>query len=124
MIVLSWGQPPPTVTSLNVTVGVASQLSVAVAVPVLAGSVLAVHWMVIFGGHVIDGALLSVTVIVWAHVELLPQPSEAVQVRVMVSRTGQTPATVTSLEVMVGDPVQLSVAVAVPVLAGNVLYVH
>ena len=37
------GQFPPVVTSLKVIVGVASQLSVAVAVPVLAGNVLAVH---------------------------------------------------------------------------------
>jgi hypothetical protein len=52
------------VTSLNVTVGVASQLSVAVAVPVLAGKVLAVHWIVTLAGQVIAGAPLSVTMIV------------------------------------------------------------
>ena len=43
VIVLSCGHAPPAVTSLNVTVGEVSQLSVAVAVPVFAGAVLAVH---------------------------------------------------------------------------------
>ena len=43
VIVLSCGHAPLTVTSLDVMVGVESQLSVAVAVPVLAGNVLAVH---------------------------------------------------------------------------------
>jgi hypothetical protein len=49
------------VTSLKVIAGVLSQLSVAVALPVLAGNVLAVHSIVIFGGHVINGAWLSST---------------------------------------------------------------
>ena len=43
VIVNSWGQAPPTDTSLEVIVGVASQLSEAVALPVFAGKVLAVH---------------------------------------------------------------------------------
>jgi hypothetical protein len=55
VIVLSCGHAPPTVTSLEVIVGVASQ-SIAVAVPVLAGKVLAVHWMVTFTGQVRTGA--------------------------------------------------------------------
>jgi hypothetical protein len=51
------------VTSVDVMVGVASQLSVAVAVPLLPpGIVLAVHSMVIFGGQkVITGGVLSST---------------------------------------------------------------
>jgi acyl-CoA thioesterase len=40
------------------------QLSVADAVPVFAGSVLAVHWIVTFGGQVITGDALSSTMIV------------------------------------------------------------
>jgi hypothetical protein len=64
LIVLSCGQDPPTVTSLKAMVGVPSQLSVAVAVPVLAGNVLAVHCMVTLPGHTIDGAALSSTMIV------------------------------------------------------------
>ena len=51
VIVLSWGQAPPTLTSLKMTVGVASQLSLAVGLPVFAGNVLAVHSIVTFGGH-------------------------------------------------------------------------
>src|SRR6187431_836095 len=38
MIVISCGQDPPTITSLYVTVGAVSQLSVALALPVSAGS--------------------------------------------------------------------------------------
>ena len=41
------------------TAGEAVQLSVAVAVPVLAGRVLAVHVMVTFGGHEIPGSVVS-----------------------------------------------------------------
>ena len=44
MIVYSCGHAPATVTSVEVIVGVASQLSVAVAVPLVPpGAVLAVH---------------------------------------------------------------------------------
>jgi hypothetical protein len=45
-------------------IGVPSQLSVAVAVPVFAGKVLAVHCMVTFAGHDITGAVLSSTMMV------------------------------------------------------------
>ena len=61
VMVLSWGHPAAIVTSVKVMTGAPSQLSVAVAVPVLAGNVLAVHNTVIFGGQVIDGPLLSFT---------------------------------------------------------------
>lgn len=43
VIVLSCGHEPATVTSLKLMTRVASQLSVAVAVPVAAGKVLPVH---------------------------------------------------------------------------------
>src|SRR4030095_1120572 len=118
------GHDPPTVTSLKVIKGVASQLSVAVALPVLGGKVLAVHSIVIFGGHVINGAWLSSTEMIWLHVLLLPQSSVALQVLVIVNSSGHTPPTVTSLNVIAGVLSQLSVAVALPVLAGNVLAVH
>jgi hypothetical protein len=55
-IVYAWGHPPDVVTSLNITVGEESHKSVAVALPVFAGAVLAVHWIVTFAGHVIMGA--------------------------------------------------------------------
>jgi hypothetical protein len=61
LIVLSCGHNPATVTSANPMVGVASQLSVAVALPVLDVAVLAVHCTVIFGGQTMDGGVLSST---------------------------------------------------------------
>jgi hypothetical protein len=100
-------------------------LSVAVAIPVVAGSVLEVHSIVTLFGHVIIGTVLSSTTIVWLHVFILPQSSVAFQVLVMVYSCGHVgEATVTSLKVTVGIASQLSVAVAVPVFAGNVLAVH
>ena len=50
--------------SINVIVGVTSQLSVETGEPVAAGAVDAVQDTVIFAGHVITGATLSTTVIV------------------------------------------------------------
>jgi hypothetical protein len=77
--------------------------------------------MVMLAGHVIEGPVLSVTMMVWTHWLVLPQPSDAVQVLVIVCNNGQTPPTTTSLNVTTGLAAQLSVAVAVPVTAGNVL---
>ena len=122
VIVLSWGQPPATVASVNVRTGV-EQLSEVVAVPVFAGNVLAVHWIVTLAGHVSMGAVLSLTVIVCVQVAVLLHPSVACQVLVIVRSWGQVPATVTSLYVTTGVE-QLSDAVAVPVLAGSVLAEH
>ncbi len=104
--------------------GVASQLSVAVAVPVLPGNVLAVQDIVVLGGQVMAGAILSSTKIVCTQVAEFPQSSVAVHVRVMVLSCGHKPPTVTSLKVMVGVASQLSVAVALPVVPGRVLAVH
>ena len=122
-MVRSCGQMPPTVTSLKVMVGVASQ-SVAVADPVLAGNVLAVHCIVKLAGQEITGGVLSSTTIVCIQLLELPQSSVATQVRVMVLSCGHAPPAVTSLNVTVGVPSQLSVAVAVPFAAGNVLDPH
>jgi hypothetical protein len=124
VIVYSCGHPPAAVTSAYVGVTELSQLSVAVALPVLAGSVLAVHSIVTFIGQVIAGAVLSSTVMVWTQLLLLPQSSIAVQVRVIVYSCGHPPAAVTSANVGVTDISQLSVAVALPVFAGSVLAVH
>jgi hypothetical protein len=124
VIVPSCGHAPATVASLKVKEIDKSQLSVAVGVPVLAGKVLAEHWIVILTGHVICGPELSVTMIIWRQVLLFPQPSDATQVRLIVNKVGHTPPTVTSLKVMIGVKVQLSVAVAVPVFTGNELFSH
>lgn len=124
VIVLSCGHTPATVTSEKVIVAELSQLSVAVAVPVFAGNVLAVHRMVIFAGQVMAGPWLSSTKMIWLQDPMLPQSSVAVHVRVIVLSCGHEPAAVTSLKLMTNVASQLSVAVAVPVAAGKVLPVH
>jgi len=104
--------------------GVTSQLSVEVAVPVLEGSVLSLHWMVTSVGQVIDGGVLSVTVIIWLQVFIFPQASVDFQVLVIKYFCGHDPVVITSLKVIIGEPSQLSVEVAEPVFAGRVLSVH
>jgi hypothetical protein len=59
------------------TVGDPSQASLVNGDPVLAGSVLAVQDMVMFGGHVIPGASISSIAISCTQVLLLPQRSVA-----------------------------------------------
>ena len=58
------------VTSAYVTIGLGSQLSLAVILPVAGGKVLAVHCRVKLAGQVIVGAILSSTVMTWLHVLL------------------------------------------------------
>ena len=89
-----------------------------------AGQVLAVQAIVILEGHVIRGAALSLMMIVCKQVLELPQSSVACQVLLMVYSCVQIPATVTSVNAMVGEISQRSKAVAVPVFAGNVLSVQ
>ena len=74
-----------------------SQLSVAVALPVFPGSVLAVHSIVMLPGHVISGAVESSTKIVCTQLLELPQSSVARHVRVIVYSCGHPPATVASV---------------------------
>ncbi len=106
-------------------VGVPSQLSVAVAVPVAGGRVLAVQLTVVFGGHVMTGTTLSTIWIVCTQEFILPQSSVAFQVLDIVLACGQLPLVVISVKVMVGVGSQLSVAEAIPpVLAGAVLVVQ
>ena len=77
------GQLPGVIASAEVITGARSQLSVAVAVPVLAGRLDAVILMVTGAGQVMTGGEISRTVIVWVQLAVLPQLSEAVQVRKM-----------------------------------------
>jgi len=91
----------------------ALQASVAVALPVALGAMLAPHSTVTFVGAVIVGGEVSRTVIVCTQVELLPQGSVARQVREMILVLPQLLA-VESLKVITGVP-QVSVAVAMPV---------
>lgn len=64
------------------------------------------------------GGVLSLTVIVWTQVDVLPHPSLAVHMRRMVVLQGSVPVTI-SAKLTVGVE-QLSVAVAVPVTEGVV----
>ena len=79
------------VTSVYVSEGEPSQLSLDVAVPVFAGSVLAEQEIVTFDGHVTDGGMSSVRTMPCTHVETLPQSSVALQVRVMEYSCGHEP---------------------------------
>jgi hypothetical protein len=74
---IGWVEQVPTCTSVNVTAGFGSQLSVAVAEPVADGTVELPQGTVMSGGHVIAGGTLSFTVIAWVHVLVLPQASVA-----------------------------------------------
>ena len=67
--------------SVYPTVGAIAQLSVDVAVPVLPGNVLAVHAIVMFAGHTIDGGESSISVIVCWQVVEFPQSSVIVHER-------------------------------------------
>jgi len=110
-------QVPAATLSLAETAGAPSQLSVAAALPVLTGAVEASHVTVTLAGQVMTGAVASTTRIVWPQLLLLPQASFAVQVRVMTDASAQLPAATLSVAEIAGAPSQLSVAVAVPVLA-------
>ncbi len=94
-MVFSCGQLPITTTSVDVTASV-EQLSVAVAVPVLAGRVLAEQAIVTFTGHEIEGTTLSTTVMVCVQVEEFPHSSNAFHVRDMVLFCTQTGDIVTA----------------------------
>ena len=109
MILYSFGHEPLVVTSANVKVGTA-QLSVTVGV-VHDGA--PEHSIVVGPGKPeITGGVVSSTLMVCVAVAVLPQPSFAVHVRVMLYSLGQVPLVVTSANVKVGVP-QLSVAVGV-----------
>ena len=77
-----------------------------------------------FIGQVSEGGVLSSTNMVWVQVLELPQSSIAVNVLVIVSSCGHAPATVASVNPIVGVPSQLSVAVALPVAVVAVLVLH
>src|SRR5437867_6979963 len=107
----AWGQLPAVVTSANVSVGLASHASVAVGVAKLG---LAGHWIVVGPGSVENtGGVASITWISWLAVELLPQWSVAVHVRVTSFACGQLPGVITSANVSVGLGSHASVAVGV-----------
>ena len=109
VILYSFGHEPFVVTSAEVNVGV-PQLSVTVGV---VHDGVPEHSIVVTPGRPeITGGVVSSTLIVCDAVAVFPQPSSAVQVRVMLYSFGQVPLTVTSAKFKVGVP-QLSVAVGV-----------
>ena len=106
-------QPLATVlTSVKVMVMLAGeeQLSVAEAVPVKAGRVLARQSMVRFDGQVMTGGVLSFTVMICVAEAVLLQASVADQVRKRVKLLGHVPGIVVWLKVTTGAGSQLSVA--------------
>ena len=106
-------QLPATMLSDEVMTGVLVQLSVAVLVSVPAAAEDASHSTVTSAGHEMTGAMLSVTVIVWTQLPMLPQSSVLDQVREITVSTGQLPEATLSLGDTAEAPWQLSVAVAV-----------
>src|ERR1051326_2425212 len=91
----------------------ALQASCAVATPVTLVRVSAGHSRVRLTGQVMVGWSVSRTVMVWTQLELLPQPSVAVQVRAITLVPLQFVLT-RSVELMV-TALQVSCAVAMPV---------
>ena len=105
----SFGHEPFVVTSAKVKVGT-PQLSVAVGT---SNAGVPPHSMVVTPGNPeITGGVVSSTFIVCEAVAVFPQPSSAVQVRVILYSFGHEPLVVTSAKFNVGVP-QLSVAVGV-----------
>lgn len=93
-----FGQEASADESENVIAGAASQLSVAVTIPVTDGFVPCSQVTLILPGQdVIVGAVVSTTLIVCVQVAELPQRSVAVHVRVITLACGQTPSASSSL---------------------------
>src|SRR5690606_9028585 len=101
------------------------QLSVAVANPVESGSVDWVQSTVTSAGHTISGAVVSTTLIICVQTTRFPQSSSAIHVLSIENVPSHNPSiTTSSYVIFVISNVQLSVAVAIPVLEGSVLSLH
>jgi hypothetical protein len=107
----SCGQMPGVVLSEKVTGVLLSQASRAVASPKIGSNGHSTVGVTV--GQVITGGRLSVMVTVLLQVEVLPQSSLAVQVRVSAYSCGQIPGVTISEMFMVGTASQASVAVAI-----------
>src|SRR5438093_11982590 len=104
--------------------GVPPQLSVAVALPVSAGSVESPQASTLSAGQVITGGVLSAKLMCCTQVLMLPQASVAFQVRSMPAFGRASGREAASVWVMAGAPAELAVAVAVPVSGGSVESAH
>src|SRR5438132_82916 len=101
-----------------------SQLSVAVALPVLIGALDLLHWKGLSAGQMMTGGVVSTKVMCCTHVLMFPQLSVAFQVRSIPALPVQLTGVAVSVKVIITIPPQLSVAVAVPVLDGAVKSPH
>src|SRR5438093_13243565 len=100
--------------------GVPPQLSVAVALPVSAGSVESPQASTLSAGQVITGGVVSANVMCCTQVLMLPQASVAFQVRLGRASRRELAGVAAAGGVMTGGAPQLSGAVALPVSAGAV----
>src|SRR5436309_1080361 len=114
------------ITSLTqLTVTVPAQLSLAVTRLVLGAGTSRAHGTFTGAGQVMIGGVVSLTVIVWVQVALLPHTSVALYVRVMVNWLKQLLALITSLtQLTVTVPAQLSLAVTRLVLGAGTSRAH
>ena len=103
---------PGVVTSLNVIATEASQASLAVAAPKVGTAGQSIGEVT--AGQVMAGGVMSRTLMARLQVDVLPQSSVAVQVRVTVYSAGQSPGVVTSEKLIATDGSQASLAVAAP----------
>jgi len=102
---------PGIITSEWVMITNASQASNAVASPVNPGLVESLQLMVILGGQVTVGGVMSWTTIVLLQEDILAQSSMAVHVRVILYVPGQIPPVTASVNVTVTLISQASIAV-------------
>src|SRR5438067_241597 len=110
--------------STKLILAIPLHVSLAVAMPVLLVVGGAVHSRVMLVGQVMLGRVVSLKLIVCVQLALLPQPSVAVQVRRIMPLPVQLVLPKASTKLMSAIPLQLSVAVATPVLSvvGNVVH--
>src|SRR5688500_11569993 len=103
-----------TASPVCVTIGIPSQLSVAVGALVFGAGTSLAHSTVTSAGQVMPGGVLSVTVIVCVQELEFPQSSVAIKLRRMTTSCGQLPGMKPSIFSDIVTAVsQLSVAVAV-----------
>src|SRR5438045_155352 len=96
---------------------IALHVSVAVATPVRLVVGASVHWIVISAGQTIAGGTVSLKLIVCTQPLLLPQESRADQVRKIMALPVQLVVANISTKLMFVITLDLSVAVAMPVIS-------
>mgnify|MGYP003577364590 CR=1 FL=1 len=109
--------------NVNVRLPAGVQLSERVGVPVTAGNTPCAQSTVMLAGQLTVGTVVSIIVISWLQLARFPQPSIAVHVLRMLPVPLHTCCNTWSVKPVKTDP-QRSVAVIVPVFAGNVEASH